>query len=230
MPPAPMRPVPSCPGSAPERTRAYIAAPVPPEEGLLSALKWAFQHHPEGRWNRIGILVPTPAYIQHRALHRLRARGVTIEAVTDRRPLAGFTGPVIAYAPDLPTLAAAEQLPITCAIVALAAENIPLRPWVDVFTPRHLAGHVLTPLEPLLPDATVRRAMVYFTHRLVTTSPADEPSTLQGIAVGLRRLQGQGCLFTTEELLALALHLNWAPRAIGRLQHMLVDEFPAPAA
>ncbi|KLU11327.1 hypothetical protein, partial [Kocuria sp. SM24M-10] len=175
-------------------------------------------------------LVPTPAHAQHRALHRLRARGVTIETATDQRPLAGFTGPVIAYAPDLPTLAAAEQLPITCAVLALAAENIPLSPWVDAFTPRHLAGHVLTPLQPLLPDATVRRAMVYFTHRLVATSPANEPSTLHGIVAGIRHLQGQGCVFTTEELLALALQLNWSPSAIGRLQHMLTDAFPAPAA
>lgn len=230
MPPASMHPIPGCPSSAPERTRAYIAAPVPPEDRLLPALKWAFQHHPEGRWNRIGILVPTPTYAQHRALHRFRLRGVTIEAATDRRPLAGFTGPVIAYAPDLPTLAAAEQLPITCAIVALAAENIPLRPWVDAFTPRHLAGQALTPLDPLLPDATVRRTMVYFTHRLVTTSPAGERSTFQGIVAGLRHLQEQGYVFTTEELLALALQLNWPPSAIGRLQHMLTEPFPAPAA
>ena len=136
-----MHSVPGYPDSAFERARAYIAGPVAPEDGLTPALKWAFQHHSEGRWKRIGILVPGQECVrEHRGLHRLRTRGVTVEAATDPRPLAGFTGPVIAYCPNLYALAVAERLPITCGIVAVAADNAPLRPWVHAFTPQHLAG------------------------------------------------------------------------------------------
>ena len=226
-----MHSVPGYPDSAFERARAYIAGPVAPEDGLMPALKWAFQHHPEARWERIAILVPGQEHEwRHRGLHRLRARGVTVEAATAPRPLAGFTGPVIACCPDLHALAVAEQLPITCGIVAVAADNAPLRPWVHAFTPQHLAGQVLPPAQPLLPDATVRRAMVYFTHRLTTTSLADDHSRIQGIVEGLRHLRAQGGVFTTEELIGLALQLNWPAGAVDRLQQLATEAFPEPAA
>ena len=223
--------VPGYPESPLERARAYIAGPVAPEDGLTPALKWAFQHHSEGRWKRIGILVPGQECVrEHRGLHRLRTRGVTVEAATDPRPLAGFTGPVIAYCPNLYALAVAERLPITCGIVAVAADNAPLRPWVHAFTPQHLAGHVLAPVQPLLPDATARRAMVYFTHRLTTTSLADDHPRIQGIVEGLRQLRAQGAVFTTEELIALALQLNWPAGAVDQLQQLAAEAFPEPAA
>lgn len=223
--------VPGYPESAFERARAYIAGPVAPDEGWRPALQWAFQHHPEGRWERIGILVPAREHVrEHRGLHRLRARGVTIEAATEPGALTGFTGPVIVYCPDVYALAVAERLPITCGIVAVAADNAPLRPWVHAFAPQHLAGHVLTPVQPLLPDATVRRAMVYFTHRLTTTSLADDHPRIEGIVEGLRQLRAQGAVFTAEELIGLALQLNWSASAVDRLQHLVAEAFPEPAA
>lgn len=228
---SPMHSVPGYPDPAFDRARAYIAGPVPPDEGLIPALQWAFQHHPEGRWERIGILVPAQEQMRgHRELHRLRARGVTIEAATDPGALTGFTGPVIAYCPDLHALAVAERLPITCGIVAVAADNAPLRPWVHAFTPQHLAGHVLTPVQPLLPDATVRRAMMYFTHRLTTMSLADDRPRIEGIVKGLRQLWAQGAVFTAEELIGLALQLNWPADAVNQLQQLTTDTFPEPAA
>ena len=81
---SPVHSVPGYSDSAFERARAYFAGPVAPEDGLRPALKWAFQHHPEGRWERIGILVPGQEEVRgHRELHRLRARGVTVEAATE---------------------------------------------------------------------------------------------------------------------------------------------------
>ena len=46
----------------------------------------------------------------------------------------------------------------------------------------------------------------------------------------LRQLRAQGAVFTTEELIALALQLNWPADAVDQLQQLAAEAFPEPAA
>lgn len=125
-------------------SRAYVAAPTPPEEGLLIALKWCFQTDPTIGWEGIGFLVPHPGFFYERSLlGRLRARGAPMATVAALEALEGFTGPLIAYRPDPHMLATAEDLPDLLGVVAVADRNDWLRHWAQSHRADHLGGDVL---------------------------------------------------------------------------------------
>lgn len=124
--------------------RAYVAAPTPPEEGLLTALKWCFQAAPTTGWDGIGLLVPHAGfYYEWPMLRRLRARGAPTATVAALEVLEDFTGPLIAYRPDPHMLATAEDLPDLLGLVAVADRNDWLRHWVRSHGADHLGGDIL---------------------------------------------------------------------------------------
>lgn len=124
--------------------RAYVAAPIGPDEGLVTALKWCFQRDPTLRWEMMGFLVPHPEFVSDcPMLRRLRARGAPMATISARTGLEDFTGPLVVYRGNPRMLEIAEDLARTQAVVAVAERNDWLRPWVHSHQADHLAGDVL---------------------------------------------------------------------------------------
>jgi len=121
-----------------------VAAPIPPEEGLFTALKWCFQRDPTMGWDGLGFLVPHPGFVyEWPMLRRLRARGAPMATVAALETLQSFTGPLVVYRPDPHMLTIAEDLPDLLGVVAVADRNDWLRPWVQTHRADHLAGEPL---------------------------------------------------------------------------------------
>ncbi|GGG68997.1 hypothetical protein GCM10011374_36790 [Kocuria dechangensis] len=104
-------------------------------------------------WESIGILAPDPALIDNTpVLRRYRTRGLMVTArsaeLSTPRSLEGFTGPLVAYRPDAPTLELAEAVSGAGGIVAVSGNNDWLSSWITAHQPAHLAGARLDPARP----------------------------------------------------------------------------------
>jgi hypothetical protein len=132
-----------------DHPRAYVAAPVAPVIGLVSAITWAFEQDRELTWRNLGVLVTDPGAVSRlSSLHRLKSRGVRIGTPAQAASARSFHGLVIAYCPDQKMLALAETLPGIRGIAAVAHNNQELLDWVDACAPQHLGGQTLAGPSP----------------------------------------------------------------------------------
>jgi transposase len=138
----------------PQCPRAYVAAPVAPANGLFQVINWAFDQTGELTWGDLRILVADTAMVsQLNHLQRLQSRGVRIGTPAQATRARSFHGMVIAYCPDPTMLAAAESLPGTRGVAAVALHNEHLVQWVAACAPQHLGGEALV----VGPQATAPR-------------------------------------------------------------------------
>jgi hypothetical protein len=132
-----------------DHPRAYVAAPVAPVIGLVTAITWAFDQDRELTWKDLGVLVDDPGMVSRlSSLHRLKGRGVRLGTPAQAASARSFHGLVIAFCPDQAMLALAETLPETRGIAAVAHDNQALLDWVDACAPQHLGGQVLPTASP----------------------------------------------------------------------------------
>lgn len=136
-------------GVLPQRSRAYVAAPVAPANGLFRVINWAFDQADDLTWENLGILVADPVLVtQLSHLRRLRFRGVRLGTAEQAGRARSFHGVLIAHCPDAAILSAAEAVSGARAVAAVAAHNDELLAWVAAGTPQHLGGGVLPASPP----------------------------------------------------------------------------------
>ena len=209
----------------PGRPRAYVSAPGSPREGMDRARAWVAARAGALEWVSIGILLPDPAALnQSRYLRLARTRGATVGFTEDLGELCRWKGALIVDRPTLAGLVAAEAS-TAAAIVVVAQDHPVLQGWVDAFDPEHLGGPALAPAEVVLPVPGVRRAMVYFTHRLQSGACAS-PRMWQLLQHRLEHLHRHEGHFSVESLLALAWQLHWPPEATHKLHRWATDHLP----
>jgi hypothetical protein len=127
-----------------DRPRAYIAAPVAPLIGLVTAITWAFEQDQRLTWRDLGVLVSDPGMVSRpSSLHRLKGRGVRIGTPAQAASARSFHGLMIAFCPDQAMLALTEILPGIRGVAAVAHDNQQLLHWVDTYTPQHLGGQII---------------------------------------------------------------------------------------
>ena len=201
-----------------------MSAPVTGKEALERAQRWVCARTGCTGWSSIGILLPGPVSSQPRHLRLARTRGVSVGCAQDLAELHRWTGPLIVAQPTPASLVAAETTKAT-AIVAVAQDAAALGPWVDAFHPDHLGGTALAPAEVVLPVPPVRRAMVYYTHRLHSGAPPTG-RLWQMLLHRLEYLHRHEGHFPAESLLALAWQLHWPPETAGELYQWADQHLP----
>lgn len=207
------------------RPRAYVSAAGSPREGMDRARAWVAARAGALEWVSIGILLPDPGALnQSRYLRLARTRGATVGFAEDSGELFRWKGALIVDRPTLASLVEAEAS-TAAAIVVLAQNHQVLQGWVDAFDPEHLGGPVAAPAEVVLPVPEVRRAMVYFTHRLQSGACASA-RMWQLLQHRLEHLHHHEEHFSPESLLALAWQLHWPPEATRRLHRWAADHLP----
>jgi hypothetical protein len=138
-----------------DHPRAYVAAPVAPVIGLVTAITWAFEQDRGLTWRNLAVLVSDPGMVSRLgSLHRLKGRGVRIGTPAQAARARSFHGLVIAFCPDQAMLALAENLPGTHGIAAVAHDNQQLLHWVDTCAPQHLGGQILAAPSPGMTQST----------------------------------------------------------------------------
>jgi hypothetical protein len=133
-------------GAPPHRPRAYVAAPVAPENGLFQAINRSFDQAEDPARGDLSILVRDPDLVTRwSSPQRPKNRGVRISTTEQAGQARSFHGLVIAFFPDAAMLAAAEALPGVRAVIAVALHSDRLLEWVTVGAPQPLA---VTPWRP----------------------------------------------------------------------------------
>lgn len=227
----------------PDRTRprAYVAFPVDPEKGLLTARDWALDHA-DGRITHVGLRVASHAHLKNvPVLAKMQKAGVKVSTDTNKGHNETVHGPLIVYTPTLESLCRAEDEPQATAIVVVGAYGLPrtgdyfshmnlgprfadgLLAWISAFRPEHLDGELIKPKDPILPDPVVWQAMKSFTDIINTSTGLADPRDRSRVTDGLIKLRKAGHSFAPNDLLAAALALNWPGRAAWELS-MLADE------
>lgn len=197
--------------------RSYIALPVSPEDAAVMAMRWALPRAND-EWAGVGLRVSRRRDLDHGSvLQELERGGVRVS--TDRRGSSSgqrVKGPLIAYCPDLRSLAAIEDRRSRATAIVVAGADGSLRPWVSAFNPEHLGGEVIEPLEPAHP--VVWQAMKTFTVSVNSSTALTDPRDRSRVIDGLTKLQRAGYLLDPDKLMAAALRLNWRGEAAWDLR------------
>lgn len=198
--------------------RAYVALPVQPEEGVTVAARWVLER--AGSLSEVNLRVPQRGLVDDvPALAELRRRGVRLSGERRTSANAVGQGPLIVYCPDLESLAQAEEVWQATAIVAVGLDD-GLRPWVSAFRPACLAGHEITPADPLVSDPVVWQAMRSFTTSINSSTGLSRSTDRSRVTDGLQKLLAAEHVFDPDELMAAALRLNRRGSAAWELRKL----------
>jgi hypothetical protein len=136
-------------------------------------------------------------------------------------------GSVVICAPDLKSLAEAEEIRQATAIVVVGAHP-GLMAWVSAFRPERLAGAVIPVPDRVVDDPDVWAAMETFTDLINSGTGLSHPCDRSLVTEGLLELHRAGHTFDPDELMAAAFKLNWRGTAAWDLR-VLATELKAGA-
>ena len=128
-------------------------------------------------------------------------------------------GPVLVCAPDLKSLAEAEEVSQATAIVVVGAHS-GLKPWVSAFRPECLGGPAIAVSDEIVSDPVVWTAMQSFTDLINSGTGLAHPSDRSWVTNGLIELRRAGHLLDPDELMAAAFKLNWRGTAAWDLRQL----------
>lgn len=213
--------------------RAYVALPVPVDEGVEIALRWCLERA-GGDHRKVGLRVHSRSVLNNAPeLQRLERLGVAVSGSTHRGVHNTVNGPLIVLSPTLESLCEAEDMKIATSIVVVGAQSaarpgnrfsnaspgfVGTLPWVSAFAPEHLAGTFIEPERPILKNPVLQKAMETFTNSINSSTGLSDSRDRSRVADSLMKLRRNGHTFDPNDLLSAALALNWRGTAAWDLK------------
>jgi|1186.fasta_scaffold11551_3 hypothetical protein len=126
-------------------------------------------------------------------------------------------GPVVVCAPDLKSLAKAEEIGPATALLVVGAHS-GLTPWISAFRPECVGGTVIPVNDRVVSDPAVWAAMESLTDVIDSGTGLAHPADRIWVTEGLLELSSSGHAFDPDELMAAAFSLNWRGTAAWDLR------------